>query len=168
MKNILCEIKIIFCECSSDIIILVSSALNKFLIFRNDYIITALSVRSHSHTVIDFFSSVKRQNSIIHFTVDIFDLVIIKKKSVCCNCKAKMLVVFLFDASCVFNRLLYNIKIHKRLTAEEIHLKIPSCTRIGYYEVDSLFRSFKRHKAAALSEIALCCKAVFAAEVTVV
>ena len=59
MKYVICKIEIVLGECTTDIIILVSPALYKLLIFRNDHIIAATSVRGNSHPVIYFFSAVK-------------------------------------------------------------------------------------------------------------
>ena len=50
----------------------------------------------------------------------------VNKHTVCCKCKTEVFVVFLFNASCIGNNLLYNIKVHKRFSAEEVNLKVYS------------------------------------------
>ena len=60
----------------------------------------------------------------MHLAVDEVYLVIIEKKSVRSYGKAKLLAEFSLAASCVFNYLLYNIKIEERFAAEKVKLKM--------------------------------------------
>ena len=60
MQNIVCKIEVVLCERTSYIIVLCASAGYQLLIFRNDYIIAALAVRSRTDIIVYFFSAVKR------------------------------------------------------------------------------------------------------------
>ena len=126
MENIVCEVCVIMCISASYIVTLVASFFDKFLKFRNDNVITALSVYSFSKMVMHFFSAVKAENYIMTFFVCKFNYIVINKHTVCCKCKTEVFVVFLFNASCIGNNLLYNIKVHKRFSAEEVNLKVYS------------------------------------------
>ena len=126
MENIVCKIEVISCECTTNVVIFIATILNEVLILRNNNIITAFAVRSYTESVIYFFSSVKRKNNIIHLFINIFNLIICEKKSVCCDSEAEILIVLFFDASCILYNTLDNIEIHKWFTAKEIKLEVSS------------------------------------------
>ena len=77
--------------------------------------------------VMHFFSAVKAENYIMTFFVCKFNYIVINKHTVCCKCKTEVFVVFLFNASCIGNNLLYNVKVHKRFSAEEVSLFKVKC-----------------------------------------
>ena len=60
MQNIVCKIQIVLCERTSYIVVLCTSAGYQLLIFRNDYVVASLAVRSGADIIVYFFSSVKR------------------------------------------------------------------------------------------------------------
>ena len=58
MQHIIGEIKIVVCESTSHIILVLITALCKLLELRNDQIITSCSLAEWPHAVVDFFSSI--------------------------------------------------------------------------------------------------------------
>ena len=63
-ENVVGEIEVFLGESTSDIVLLVASALNEFFILRHDYIITSLTVRKNTEIVINFLTSVDRENNV--------------------------------------------------------------------------------------------------------
>ena len=51
---------------------------------------------------------------------------IVKKYTISCECKSKLLVVSFFNTSSIFNKLFYNFKVHCWLTTKKINFKISS------------------------------------------
>ena len=58
MQHIIGEIKVIVCESTSHIILVLIAALCKFLELRHDQVIASRSLAEWSHMIMDFFSSV--------------------------------------------------------------------------------------------------------------
>ena len=59
MQNVVGEIQVISCECSSYVIFLLVSALGKFLELRHDQVITSLAITERTHPVINFLPSIQ-------------------------------------------------------------------------------------------------------------
>ena len=133
------------CKRASYIIICLISAVGKLLEFRYNKVIASLSACSGTHKVVYFFSSVKAQNNIMHIFIYILLFFIIKKYSVCCNCKSKVFAMQFFLFTSVLNYFLYNLKVHERFSPEEVNLKIASVSAVGYYKINGFLTDFCTH-----------------------
>ena len=69
MHDIIGEIQIISCKCTTNVIFFLISAFCKFLELRNDQIITSFSISKRTHLIIDFFTSIQAQHYIVHFFI---------------------------------------------------------------------------------------------------
>ena len=167
MEYILGKIQIVLCICSTDIPFLIATLLHKFFKIPDDAVIASCSVCTHTHPVIDFLSSINGKNNIIHFLVDEINRIIIQKHTVCCDRKTEMLAVFLLLASGVSYGLLYYIEIHQRLTTEEIKLEILSSDRLLQKKINGCLSGFQRHQLTSRTKIPRGCKAILAAQITV-
>ena len=78
-----------------------------------------------------------------------------------------MLVVQLLLLPSICNKLLYYIKIHKRLAAKEIHFQIAALSGIGNQKIQCLLTGLKIHKRAPSVVLALFRKTIFAGEIAV-
>lgn len=78
-----------------------------------------------------------------------------------------MLTVFLLLASGVSYGLLYYIEIHQRLTTEEIKLEILSSHRLLQKKINGCLSGFQRHQLTSRTKISRGCKAILAAQITV-
>ena len=126
MENIICKISIVMCISTTHIITFVTTLFNKFLELWYNNIVTALATYGFSKVIMYFFSAVKAKYNIMTFFICKFNYIIINKHTVCCESKTEILVLFLFNTSCVSDNLLYYIKIHKRFAAEKVNLKVYS------------------------------------------
>ena len=129
-------------------------------------VIAALAVDCFAEVVMNLLSAVKTENNVVALLVGKLDNVVVNEHAVCGKGKAEILVVLLFNASCICHKLLYNVPIHKRLTAEEVNLKISSCARIFDKKIKRTLSRFKAHNSALARVFTLTCKAVRAVEVT--
>ena len=68
----------------------------------------------------------------------------------------------------VGDQLLHDLPVHKRLAAEEIHLKVLPVAGIFHQKIQRLLSDLKAHQSAAAVILALLRKAVAAGQVAVV
>ena len=111
-------------ECPSDIVVHLVSRFGRTYELRQDLIIAALSPASRTHPVMNAFAPVYRQYEIPHFTVCEFEHILIKEHAVCRKSEPELLVMLFFQSSSVLDKLFYDLKVHERLSAEEIDLEI--------------------------------------------
>ena len=123
-------------------------------------VIAAVSGIVPPEVVVHFFSAVKAKHHVVHFPVQKIGHVVVKQDTVCSKGKAEILALFLFNASCICHQLLYDLKVHKRLAAEKIDLKVFSRPGIGYEEIKCLFTHLKGHQSPVAVIFSLTCKAV--------
>ena len=126
MENIVCKVCIVVGISATHIITSVTTLFNKFLELWHNNIVTALAIYSLSEVIVHLFSAVKAKYNIMTFFICKFNYIIINKHTVCCESKTEILVLFLFNTSCVSDNLLYYIKIHKRFAAEKVNFKVYS------------------------------------------
>ena len=69
--------------------------------------------------------------------------------------------------SAIRNQILHNLPVHQRLTAEKVHLKIPSVAGIGNQKIQSLLSHLKAHQLPATVILALLRKTVATGKITV-
>ena len=112
MFYILGKIQVISCKCTSNVVLLLITALCQLLELRNDQIIASFSVTERAHLVIYFFSSVKTDDNVVHLFVHELLNFIIQKNSVCCKCETEMLVMKFLLLSSVSNQVFDNLPVH--------------------------------------------------------
>ena len=78
-----------------------------------------------------------------------------------------MLIVKLLLLTSVSNELLDHIKVHKRLSTEEIDLQILSASRVRDQEIQSLLSCLVGHQCPASMIFAFFCKAILTCKVTI-
>ena len=145
---------------AAHIIIFAAAGFNEFLKLRHNGVVASAPHIVHTVAVVNLFSAVKAQNDIAHLFVGKIYNVIVHKHAVCCECEAEVFALFFFYASCILHELFYNIKIHKRLAAEKINLKVAACARIFYQKVKCTFAYLKAHQRTLAVIFALACKAI--------
>ena len=83
-------------------------------------------VSCRTHKVVNLLTSINTKNNIAHFLIGEIKNLVIKKNTISRKCESELLIISLFYASSVFNKLFNNFKIHSWLSAKEINLKILS------------------------------------------
>ena len=124
---ILEKIGIRVCERTPHIVILALASLNELLELGYDLIEASVARVVNSEAVVYFFSAVEAEDYVAHLTVGKIYNVVVNKHTVGSESEAEILVVLFLNASRVRDELLYNVKIHKRLSAKEIDLEIVTC-----------------------------------------
>ena len=127
MENVVGEVCIEVSEGASHIVVLTVTAVYKLLEFGQKLVIAALACIVYSEFIVNIFSAVKTENNVAHFLVGKFNNLIVNTHTVGGEGEAEVFVLFLFNASCLFIKLFHNIPVEKRLTAEEVNLKVSSC-----------------------------------------
>ena len=148
------------CKRPAHIVILVSAAAYKLLKFRHNSVEAAVARIVNAPFIVNFFSAVEAQNDVMHLTVCKIYNVVVYQHTVCCKSKAEIFAVLFFYAASVFNELFNRVPIHKRLSAEEIDLKIASRTRVFYKEVERALTRFKTHYGSVAVVFTLARKAI--------
>ena len=111
---------------AAHIISLAVSLLNKLLELGNYALPASLTGIIDTIAVVHFFSSVKTEHDVVALAVSEVNNVVIDQHSVGGESETEILARILLDASGICHQLLDNVKIHQRLTAEEIDLKVMS------------------------------------------
>ena len=150
---------------AAHVIPLALARFNKLLELRNDCFPAALARIVHAIPVVNFLPSVKAQNNVAHLPICKIDNIIVNKHSVGRERKTKVLARLLFNAACVFNKLLYDIKIHQRLTPEKVNLKVAARTGVFNQKIQRAFTDIKAHQCAFAVVFPLACKAIGAIEI---
>lgn len=166
-EHIVCEVGIIFGKGAADVIILMAALFNKTLVLVHEQVIGALAVGSFPHTVVDFPSAVHGEYHVGHFLVDEIYLFIVQEQTVGGYGKSEVLVVLLFLGAAVLHELLHSIEVHKRLAAEEIHLKIFPVCGVFEKEIESTSARIEIHDLSAETVISRRSEAVLTAEIAV-
>ena len=165
MEEILREVRIEMREGPAHVIIAVASLLYEFLELRHDGVIASPSELVHTETVIDLLASIQRQDDIVAFLIRPLDDLIVHIHAVCGQRKAEVLVLLLLDAAGIGNQLLADLKVHKWLPAEEVHLKIPAESGILNKEIQCTLSRLKAHQPLLPLEGSLRSKAVRAIQI---
>ena len=122
MEDIVGEVGVVVRKGAADIVAPVAAALHKVLEFRHDDIIAAVAVDGLSQAIVHFFPAVKTEDDVVTFLVGEIDDLVVKQHAVGGEGKAEVLALFLFDAPAVSDGLFDDVKVHQRLSAEEIDL----------------------------------------------
>ena len=69
--------------------------------------------------------------------------------------------------SSVFHKILYNLPVHKRLAAKEIHFQILSGAGISDQEIQRFFSYLKRHQRTSSVILSFFCKTISTCQITV-
>ena len=168
MQDVIGEVLVVFGEGAADIVLSVAALLNQLLELGQDDVVAAASVHAEAHAVVDLFSAVEREDDVVHFLVDVVDLVVGQQHTVGGDGEAEVFVVFLLLGAGVLDNLLDDIKSHERFAAEEVHLQVVAVAGIFEQIVDRLFAHLRGHQLALAAKIAGGGKAVGAAQVAVV
>ena len=116
------------CKSAAHIVILALARLYELLELGNDTVKASLALVVDSEAVVYLFSAVETENYVGTFTVCKVDNVVVNEHTVGGKRKAEVFVMLLLYASGISNKLFYDIKVQKGLTAKEIDLKVSSCT----------------------------------------
>ena len=168
MQHVAGEILIEVSVGAAHIVVVLMAALGHLLELRHDEIIgTAVAIAERAHAIIDFLAAVNAQHNIPHLLVYKVEDLIGEQDAVRRDGETELLVVLLFLAAAVSDKLLDNIPVHKRLAPEEIHLQVDAAAGILDEEIECLAADLIAHERTAAHVFALVGKAVFAAEVAV-
>ena len=163
--NVVGEIGIAMSERAAHIIILAAARFDEFLKFRHDYIVTSHVAYRLAKVVIDFLSSVKAEHDVVHLFVGKFDHVVVNEHAVGGERKAEIFAVFFFNRTRVCNKIFDDLPIHKRLSAEKVHLEIAARSAVFDEKIKRTFAHFVRHKRTLAVIFALRRKAILAVEI---
>src|SRR5699024_2752436 len=76
VQDVVGEVLVVFGEGSTDIVLPVATFLNQLLELGQDDVVAAASVHAEAHAVVDLFSAVEREDDVVHFLIDVVDLVV--------------------------------------------------------------------------------------------
>ena len=128
MKDILGKVKIMVSEGSSYIILVLMAGFCKFLKFRKDQVVASCPLAERTHKIVNLLAAINTENHISHLFVAEFHYLIVQQNAVGSKGKTEFLIVEFLLLTAVCNQVLYNLPVHKRLAAKEIHLQIVSGT----------------------------------------
>ena len=152
---------------TSHIILVLVSGFCKFLEFRHDQVIASGTFSEWTHIVMNFLTSVHTQYYVRHLFITEFHNFIIQKYSVCGQCETEFLIMKLFLLSAVFYQVFYNLPVHQRLAAKEIHFQVSSGTGIGDQEIKSFLSDFIGHQGSSAMIFSLFGKTIAAGQIAV-
>ena len=165
VEQVVGKVHSVVCERTANVVILAAALFNETLEIGHDGIVAALARVVFAEMVVDFLASVKAEHDVVHFLIQEVDDFIVDQNAVGREGEAEVLVVLLFNASCVSNELLDDVPVHEGLAAEEVNLKVSSRARIFDQKIESLFTDFKAHQRAFALIFALAGKAVGAVQI---
>jgi len=111
-------------ESASHIITFSVSHLCKFFKFINDQIVAALAVSCRPHLIMDLSPPVNTKDHVGHLTVCKLHHFVIQKDAVGRQSKPELFTVLLLQRPAVSHQLLYDLKVHQRLSSKEIHFQV--------------------------------------------
>ena len=164
--NILQEVGIFVSKRTSHIVRLSLASLDKLLELRNYLFPASVTCIVNSVFVVDFLTSVKAKYHVGAFLVCKVDYVVVDKNAVSCKCKSEILACRLFNRACISHKSLNYVKVHKRLAAKEVNLKVSSALGICNEEVERLLTNLIAHNSSVAVIFTLGREAVGAVEVT--
>ena len=147
-------------ECAAHIIILAAACRDELLKFRNDPVPAPVTGIIDAVAVMHLAPSVKAQHNVAHLAVGEIYHIVVDEHSVCSQRKAEIFARFLFNAARICDKALYHVKIHERLAAEEIDLKIAPRARVRDKKIKRLLADLIAHYGAVAVIFALTCKAI--------
>ena len=165
MEDVVGEVGVVVGEGTAHIVAPVAAPFDKVLELRHYHIIAADAVHGLAQAVVYLFSAVEAQHYVVALFVGEVNDLVVEQYAVGRKGKAKVLALLLFDAPAVGGYLFDHLKVHQRLSAEEVDLEVPSRARVLYQKVDSLFSYLKAHQRPVAVILALTREAVFAVEV---
>ncbi len=165
MEQIVQKVRIVVGESSAHVVFPVAPGLNQPPELGNDDVVCALAARSFPEPVVNRFASVQAQHHVVAFPVGKIDHFVVDVHAVGGQRKAEVLVMRLLKAPGIVRDLLDDRKVHQRLSAEKIHLKIPVAAGIGHKEVHCLPAGVEAHQRPVPVIFPLTGKAVFTAEI---
>jgi hypothetical protein len=124
VEQVVREIGVVVREGAAYVVALAAARGDEFLEFRDDDVVAAAAVNVLAEAVVDFFSPVEAQNDVVALAVDPVDDLVCDADAVRRQREAEILVVLLFNAARVGDKLLADFKIEQRFAAEEIDLQI--------------------------------------------
>ena len=133
--------------------------------FGHNLVKTAFACIVHTEFIVDFLSAVKGEDHVAHFTVCKIDDVIVNEHAVGGEGKAEVFACFLFSFAGISHKVFDYVKIHKRLTAEEVNFKVVTSARIFNEEIKGAFANFFTHNRSFTRIFALTCKTICAVKV---
>ena len=113
----------------------------------------------------DLLPAVQGQHHVAALTVGKVDHVLIDEHSVGGQGETEVLARLLLNGPGIGNQLLYHIKVHQGLAAEEVHLQVFPGAGMGNQEVKGLLAHLKGHQRPVSVVLALGGKAVGAVQV---
>ena len=126
MENVVCKVGVVVSKRSADVVAAVAAFFNELLKFRDDNVIAALAVDCLAEIVVNFLSSVKAEYNVVALFICKLNNVVVNEHTVCREGETEIFVMLFFNASCVGDNSLYNVKVHQRFSAEEIDLEVNS------------------------------------------
>ena len=93
----------------------------------------------------NLLATVQRQNHVAHLLVGKVDHVLVDEHPVGGEGEAEVFVVLFLDGAGVGHQILYHLKVHQRLAAEEVHFQVVACAGILDKEIQSPLAHLKGH-----------------------
>ena len=152
-------------ECTAHVIVLAASGLNEFLELRHDLFPAAVACEIHTETVVDLFSSVERKNDIAALAIREIDHIVVDQNAVGRKGETEVLALLLLDRSGIRDKVLYDLEIHERLTAEKVDFEVMAVAGIFNQKIKRALTDFKAHDRAVAVVFALRREAVGAVEI---
>ena len=152
-------------EGAAHVVAFAAARIYKLLELRHNALPAPAAGVVNAEAVMHFLAPVETENDVVHLAVCKVDHVVVDEHSVRREREAEILPVLFLYASCVCDKLLDDFKVHQRLAAEEVDLKIVPCAGVGDEKVKRLLADLIAHDRALTMVLALACKAVGAVEI---
>ena len=132
---------------------------------RDDPLPASVSGIVHAKAVVHFLPSVQTEHHVAHLAVGKVDDIIVDQHAVGRQGEAEVLAGLLLALTRVGDQLLHRIKIHQRLTAEEIDLQVSPGAGMRDQKIQRLSADLRAHDGAFAVIPALAGKAVAAVQI---
>ena len=165
MEQVLGKINIVMRKGTAHIVALAAARLDQLLELGHDAVIAAVTGQIHAEAVVDLLAAIERKHNIMTFLVAPVNDLVRDADAVGRHRKAEVLVILSLDAARIGDQLLADLKVHQRLTAEEIDLQIAAGAGVFDQKVQRALAGLKAHQAGLAVELALRGKAVAAVQV---
>ena len=165
MEEVVREVGVVVRVGASHVIALVPARGDKALEVRHDALVAAVSGDVHAEAVVDLLAAVEGEDDVVHLAVAELRYLVVEQDTVSGEGEAEVLARVLLYGARVGDEVLYDLPVHERFAAEEVHLEVPARAGVLDEEVERPPADLEGHERPLTVVLALTGEAVGAVEV---
>ena len=165
MEEVVREVGVVVRVGASHVIALVPARGDKALEVRHDALVAAVSGDVYPEAVVDLLAAVEGEDDVVHLAVAELRYLVVEQDTVSGEGEAEVLARVLLYGARVGDEVLYDLPVHERFAAEEVHLEVPARAGVLDEEVERPPADLEGHERPLTVVLALTGEAVGAVEV---